>query len=399
MALIQQTMTEKNLEAHRKNARQSHGAATPEGKERARAANLRHGYYSQLRDEALAALGEDPEALAALVEGARQQFRPANVYQEWIADRLARLQWRIDRAERMQESRALTHLRQVEAKRREKARQLRDRCADLKDFLGELRRAVARPDFHAPNQCLERCREVMVQNPSPNLEYLLDLLHQLRRPRRFTTPAPPPLPEAMSDEEWQEVLREEAAGECSVPDDEIKVAQGQKRDPLREELWNLAAEELRRATEALQKDIAAQEAPLSLRARDFYVTQISGDLELHRREERACFREFWRLGNDLKKLQTPLQVPGQKASVEDGHQPSRVQASGSEVATEEIENQGASGYVEENTGRLEDPEMTKGPLGTSPREPQPASSDDLLSGMDPVPTPLASAFDNPPPGQ
>ena len=44
MALIEQTMTERNLAAHRANARQSHGAATPEGKERARAANLRHGY-------------------------------------------------------------------------------------------------------------------------------------------------------------------------------------------------------------------------------------------------------------------------------------------------------------------------------------------------------------------
>ena len=39
MALIQQTMSEKNLAAHQRNARQSHGAVTPEGKERARAAN------------------------------------------------------------------------------------------------------------------------------------------------------------------------------------------------------------------------------------------------------------------------------------------------------------------------------------------------------------------------
>jgi hypothetical protein len=36
-------MTEKNLAAHQQNARQSRGAATPQGKERARAANLRHG--------------------------------------------------------------------------------------------------------------------------------------------------------------------------------------------------------------------------------------------------------------------------------------------------------------------------------------------------------------------
>ena len=97
MALIEQTMTEKNLEAHQRNAQQSHGAATAEGKERARAANLRHGYYSEMRDQALVALGEDPEGLAALAEGARQQFRPTNAYQEWITGRIASLQWRIQR--------------------------------------------------------------------------------------------------------------------------------------------------------------------------------------------------------------------------------------------------------------------------------------------------------------
>jgi hypothetical protein len=72
MSLIkEQTMTEKSFSAHRQNARQSQGAVTPEGKERARAANLRHGGYSQIRDEALAALGENPAELAALLAGAQ----------------------------------------------------------------------------------------------------------------------------------------------------------------------------------------------------------------------------------------------------------------------------------------------------------------------------------------
>ena len=147
MALIEQTMTEKNLEAHQRNAQQSHGAATAEGKERARAANLRHGYYSEMRDQALVALGEDPEGLAALAEGARQQFRPTNAYQEWITGRIASLQWRIQRSERLQESKAAAHIRRAEGKRREAAEELRVAYADVQDFLESLRRAVARPGF------------------------------------------------------------------------------------------------------------------------------------------------------------------------------------------------------------------------------------------------------------
>ena len=53
-------MTEKNLAAHRENGRKSRGAATAAGNERARAANLRHGFYSRETDQALEALGERP---------------------------------------------------------------------------------------------------------------------------------------------------------------------------------------------------------------------------------------------------------------------------------------------------------------------------------------------------
>ena len=92
MALVQTPkMTDKNLAAHRQNGRQSRGASTPQGKERARAANLRHGYYSKINDQALTALGEDPQALAALIDGAHEQWRPANPHQAWITERLARL--------------------------------------------------------------------------------------------------------------------------------------------------------------------------------------------------------------------------------------------------------------------------------------------------------------------
>ena len=105
MSLVKKPeMTEKNRAAHGRNGRQSRGAATPEGKERSRAANLRHGIYSQMSDEALPALGEDPAELAVLIEGAYEQWRPANASQAQMVERLARLQWRMDRAERRQDN-------------------------------------------------------------------------------------------------------------------------------------------------------------------------------------------------------------------------------------------------------------------------------------------------------
>ena len=324
MALIEQTMTEKNLEAHQRNAQQSHGAATAEGKERARAANLRHGYYSEMRDQALVALGEDPEGLAALAEGARQQFRPTNAYQEWITGRIASLQWRIQRSERLQESKAAAHIRRAEGKRREAAEELRVAYADVQDFLESLRRAVARPDFYTPGGCIDLCGDVMEQNPSPNMDEIHDLLYQLRFPGSFSTPAPPALPGAMSDEEWNDTMEKETNDESPEPSPQIAVAEGSDRDPLREKLWKLADAELHEAAKSWQEAIAAKEAPLSARARDLLVTELDKDLELLRREERSCVREFSRLGNELRKLQK--EAVEQQAQAKTSDQPSQAQS-------------------------------------------------------------------------
>ena len=394
MSLIEQTMTEKNLAAHQRNAQQSCGAATPEGKERARAANLRHGYYSAMRDQALVALGEDPEGLAALAEGARQQFRPTNAYQEWITGRIASLQWRIQRSERLQESKAAAHIRRAEEKRREAAEELHEGYAGVQDFLESLRRAVARPDFYTPGGCIELCREVKKQNPSTNMDEIHDLLCQLRFPASFSTPAPPALPGAMSDEEWNETIEEETNDESPKPSPQIPVAEGSDRDPLREELWNLADAELREAAESWQEAIAAKEAPLSARARDLLVTEIDKDLELLRREERSCVREFSRLGNELRKLQKEAASPQAQAQTSDQRSQAQSEAEDagegvlpadcsvdlrstylrstprrSETAAtaaanaghDAHENAGASGYVEENTSKQPRAASTKRP--------------------------------------
>ena len=350
MSLVKEpVMTEKNLAAHRLNARESRGPVTAEGRERARAANLRHGYYSERRDQALVALGEDPEGLAALAEGARQQFRPSNAYQEWITDRIASLQWRIQRSERLQESGAANHILKRESKRREAARQPREECADVQEFLESVRHAAARPDFYTPNGCFELCQRMMELNPSSNMEQIHHLLHQLRRPAHFSKPLPPPLPDAMSDQEWHDTLQGDATDESAVPQPDIPIAQKSDRDPLREQLWSLASTERLRVAKTWGREIAAQEAPFSPRARDLSVLEISKELELLRREERSCVREFARLVNELRTMQKEAAATQSQPRL--SVQPAQVQASsGEEEAEKEVaENEGASGDVVENT--------------------------------------------------
>jgi len=342
-------MTEKNLSAHRLNARQSSGPITPEGRERGRAANLRHGYYSERRDQALVALGENPEGLAALAEGARQQFRPSNAYQEWLTDRMASLQWRIQRAERLQESAAASHILNRESKRRAAARQPREQFAEVQEFLDSLRRAVARPDFHTPATCLEYCQQMMELNPGSNMDQIHHLLHQLRRPARFSKPLPPPLPDAMSDQEWQDALQGDSADESAVPPPDIPIAQKSDRDPLRDQLWNLAAAERDRVSETWGKEIAAQEAPLSPRARDLCAIEVSKELELLRREERSCIREFSRLVIELRKIQKEAAAPRSQAKLSNQPSPAQTSATENEAEKEAAENEGASGDVVENS--------------------------------------------------
>ncbi len=104
MSLVKRpTMTPARKAAQRANSRRSRGAVTPEGLERLRSARLLHGFYSEKADEALPALGDDPEGLAALHAKLQQDWNPRNaVENEWV-ERLARVTWQMERAERLKE--------------------------------------------------------------------------------------------------------------------------------------------------------------------------------------------------------------------------------------------------------------------------------------------------------
>src|ERR1019366_9570698 len=106
-------MTEKQLAANRRNQKLCHGPVTVEGRERIRAAHLRHGFYSQDEEVALRALGEDPAQLEALTEGLWETYRPDDAAQEGLVIRLARATWLMNRADRMQQGYAVRQAQDV----------------------------------------------------------------------------------------------------------------------------------------------------------------------------------------------------------------------------------------------------------------------------------------------
>jgi hypothetical protein len=222
MSLVKEpVMTETNRAAHRQNAQQSRGAATPRGKERASAANLRHGIYSQVRDEGLLVLGEDPAELAALLAGAYEQWRPANQFQASLVERMGRLQWR------MQENLTAEHVRKVGEDRHEKTMKLRYNFVDMVGLLSAM-----------------------------------------------------------------------------------------QRDALREQLREMAAQEQRAVETAWDPFFARYLKPLMSPERDQAAWESDRTLDLLRRQEESCFRQFYRLGTFLMKIQDRAGVSrGQESKV------------------------------------------------------------------------------------
>ncbi len=97
------TLTEKQKAAARANGGHSRGPLTPEGRERIRATNLRHGLHSEAETPTLTALGERPEDFERLRQGFYDSWHPTTDEQEEWVERLVEATWRLQRIERLQE--------------------------------------------------------------------------------------------------------------------------------------------------------------------------------------------------------------------------------------------------------------------------------------------------------
>ena len=307
MSLIKdQEMTEKNRAAHRANGRKSRGAATPEGKERARAANLRHGVYSKLRDQALEALGEDPAHLAALIAGGYAQWRPTNPDQAWIVERLGSLKFRLERYERRQETLVARRITKVDKRRQEAVQQARDKYADVRDLLHVLRGGAARPDFYAPPIFFRHYDEAVKVSPSPMMTRIGELLSQLREPLEGE-PTGPTFADPMPDKLWATWRDDFSKIEYPVPS-ALPAVQGEEREAVRAELWESVDSEQDLNARTWEAELDRQGAPLPIEERDTMALEMSKELDFLRRQEGSAFREFIRLGNFLLKLQAADQA-------------------------------------------------------------------------------------------
>jgi hypothetical protein len=112
MSLIKkQRLTAKNLAAKRANARKARGPVSLAGKARSAATNLRHGFYSQARDEAMIALGENPKEYAGLLKSLVQDLGPRGGLQSQLVLQMGQAFWRMRRAERIQDGLAVRRVR------------------------------------------------------------------------------------------------------------------------------------------------------------------------------------------------------------------------------------------------------------------------------------------------
>lgn len=178
-----QTMTRKKISANQRNGRRSHGPATAEGRERIRAAHLRHGFYSQAEDTAMKALGEDPAQYRELVEELWEEFKPVSSMQEGLVIRLARAIWLMNRADRMQEGYAVRQAEEVNSRRPDRLHARMMRLKITAEGLRRLAQTVAHKHFVTTPARLETMKKLHQEGGLMEMgEIALALFCQLQAP-------------------------------------------------------------------------------------------------------------------------------------------------------------------------------------------------------------------------
>jgi hypothetical protein len=176
-------MTEKKLAANRRNQKLCNGPATAEGRERIRAAHLRHGFYAQAEEVALRALGEDPAQFQELLEGLWKKWNPSDALQQKLVARLARAVWRLERADRMQEGYALRQAKDVNNTREDRLHAQMMRLKMTAAGLQSLAQSVEREHYVTTPADLELMKSLaekgMMKESGP---ITIALFYQLQEP-------------------------------------------------------------------------------------------------------------------------------------------------------------------------------------------------------------------------
>ena len=177
------TITAKRVAASQANGRRSRGPATPQGRERIRDANTRHGFYSQAEGVALRALGEDPAEFDAVVKALIEKWQPANGFEELLVMRLARAMWGMERSHRMQEGYALRQAKDVSLGREDRLHAQMMRLKMTSASLQSLAQSVAREHYVTTPADLELMKSLHQEGVVKEMgEIALALFYQLQEP-------------------------------------------------------------------------------------------------------------------------------------------------------------------------------------------------------------------------
>ena len=155
----------------------------PEGRERIRAAHLRHGFYAQAEEVALRALGEDPAQFQELLERLWEKWNPTDALQEKLVARLARAVWRLDRSDRMQEGYALRQAKDVSIGREDRLHAQMMRLKMTSASLQSLAQSVACEHYVTTPADLELMKNLHQEGVVKEMgEIALALFYQLQAP-------------------------------------------------------------------------------------------------------------------------------------------------------------------------------------------------------------------------
>ena len=284
-------LSPQKLAAIQSNARHSRGPTTPEGIERIRAGNLRHGFYSQAQGEALLALGEDPAEFERLLDSLIVTWEPADEFESRLVSRLARALWRMERGDRIQESMAVAQLEKldynVERLAREAGAQYERKMARLKSLTA----AVAEEDYSTGLVEIKMLDDVYGSEPEGRPGEIFMLLYRLLKPR-------PPNSKPAEDE--------------PTPVPEIPVAEGRERREARKQLLDLLSQEIQAFKEARSERGDQLVETTSPYYRTAMMTPMASRAALALRMEDSSFRQVERITNLLTKLKArPAQGMGQ----------------------------------------------------------------------------------------
>jgi hypothetical protein len=318
MSLVKSpVLTPQKLTANQRNALEKH-AMKQAARDRIAKAHMQHGFYSKDGDEALRALGEDPEDFECLRVSLIRDWNPIGSYEELLVRRLARALWRVERADHLQDA---MHASQAESM----ARKLEEQTMAADD-----RQQLAMAVLERLLECLEQAgactieqfqplQEICGPKPVGRSREILYGAFRLRPAAEETAqalPAATGIPEAGAGEEGSlppPVGGEEAsltlraapsrAEALTIAGGQLQPAQGEERALLRDKVCSLVRQEIKALATAYREEHKRRTAELSPSLLDSLLVPNHPRSDFMQRAEESALRQVERITQLLLKVQ------------------------------------------------------------------------------------------------